>query len=99
MKKILPKSPRLKLDRKYYSKLHQQVLERDNWRCQACGSMQNLEVHHIQFRSHSGLDSEENLITLCDGCHRACHIRSPVTGPDSSEAAAGLRRTPTETHD
>jgi len=25
----------------------------------------NLEVHHREFRSHSGADSEENLITLC----------------------------------
>src|ERR1700692_4169739 len=28
-------------------------------------SLINLEVHHRQFRSHSGHDSEENLITLC----------------------------------
>jgi fibronectin type 3 domain-containing protein len=26
--------------------------------------MSNLEVHHKQFRSHAGYDSEENLITL-----------------------------------
>jgi HNH endonuclease len=27
--------------------------------------MQNLEVHHLGFRSCGGNDSEENLITLC----------------------------------
>jgi hypothetical protein len=27
---------------------------RDSWRCQSCGTMSNLEVHHKQFRSHSG---------------------------------------------
>ena len=27
--------------------------------------MSNLEVYHKEFRSHSGHDSEENLITLC----------------------------------
>jgi 5-methylcytosine-specific restriction endonuclease McrA len=43
--------------------LGQQVLRRDGWRCQACGAMSNLEVHHKRFRSHSGHDSEENLIT------------------------------------
>jgi 5-methylcytosine-specific restriction endonuclease McrA len=26
-------------------------------------------VHHKQLRSHSGHDSEENLITLCTECH------------------------------
>jgi 5-methylcytosine-specific restriction endonuclease McrA len=35
--------------------------------------MLNLEVHHKQFRSHSGHDSEENLITLCASCHASVH--------------------------
>ncbi len=53
----------------------QQVLLRDGWRCQWCGTMSNLEVHHKQFRSHSGHDSEENLITLCSDCHLTMHAR------------------------
>jgi 5-methylcytosine-specific restriction endonuclease McrA len=35
--------------------------------------MLNLEVHHKQFRSRSGYDSEENLITLCVSCHAQMH--------------------------
>jgi 5-methylcytosine-specific restriction endonuclease McrA len=35
--------------------------------------MLNLEVHHKMFRSHSGQDSEENLITLCADCHSTAH--------------------------
>jgi 5-methylcytosine-specific restriction endonuclease McrA len=35
--------------------------------------MSNLEVHHQQFRSHSGADSDQNLITLCNRCHNAIH--------------------------
>ncbi|MGO8808768.1 MAG: HNH endonuclease [Candidatus Sulfotelmatobacter sp.] len=38
--------------------------------------MSNLEVHHKQYRSHSGSDSEENLITLCVDCHDEMHIPS-----------------------
>jgi len=49
------------------------VLRRDGWRCQFCGSLTNLEVHHQQFRSHSGEDEEDNLITLCNGCHSTAH--------------------------
>jgi len=64
---------RLRLDSASYDKLRQQVLRRDAWRCQACGAMSNLEVHHQEFRSRSGNDSEENLITLCDDCHRLVH--------------------------
>ena len=45
------------------------MLHRDGWRCQSCGTSSNLEVHHKEFRSHSGDDSEESLITLCTPCH------------------------------
>jgi len=65
MSSIGPRLPRLRLDAASYESLRQQVLHRDRWRCQSCGSMSNLEVHHKEFRSHSGHDSEENLITLC----------------------------------
>ena len=56
-----------------YEKLRTQVLQRDGWHCQSCGGMTQLEIHHIRYRSHSGSDSEANLITLCDSCHRAEH--------------------------
>jgi predicted restriction endonuclease len=65
--------PRLRLDGVLYERLRQEVLRRDGWRCQLCGTMSNLEVHHRQFRSHSGDDSEENLITLCAKCHLGIH--------------------------
>jgi 5-methylcytosine-specific restriction endonuclease McrA len=56
-----------------YESLRQQILRRDGWRRQYCGTMSNLEVHHQQFRSHSGDDAEENLITVCVACHRSLH--------------------------
>ncbi len=65
----------LRLDAMSYERLRQQVLSRDGWRCQSCGTMLNLEVHHKQFRSHSRLDTEENLITLCNACHGSVHHR------------------------
>ena len=68
-----PKTFPLRLDPSSYESLRQQVLRRDVWRCQACGSMSNLEVHHVRFRSQSGSDLEENLITLCASCHAAVH--------------------------
>ncbi len=69
MNSIGPKAVPLKLDAVAYERQRQEVLRRDGWRCQSCGAMSNLEVHHKQFRSHSGDDSEENLITLCTACH------------------------------
>lgn len=63
----------LRLDPAAYETLRQQVLGRDGWRCQKCGTMANLEVHHKRFRSQSGQDYEENLITLCATCHNKIH--------------------------
>jgi HNH endonuclease len=70
-----PIPPRLRLDAASYEQLRQQVLRRDGWRCQFCGTMTKLEIHHKQFRSHSGSDSEENLIRLCSTCHAGVHSR------------------------
>jgi ATP-dependent DNA helicase RecQ len=66
---------RLRMNLDSYETLRQQVLRRDDWRCQSCGAMSNLEVHHQEFRSHSGGDSEGNLITLCSACHHRLHDR------------------------
>jgi 5-methylcytosine-specific restriction endonuclease McrA len=73
MSSIGPKPVRLRLEAVAYENLRQRVLRRDGWRCQSCGTMSNLEVHHKQFRGRSGHDSEENLITLCDLCHASVH--------------------------
>ena len=75
MRMIRRKSANLRLDPLSYESLRQQILRRDSWRCQSCGTMSNLEVHHRQFRTHSGADSEENLITLCATCHARVHGR------------------------
>jgi 5-methylcytosine-specific restriction endonuclease McrA len=69
---------RLRIDPISYENLRQQVLQRDGWRCQSCGTMSNLEVHE-QFRSQSGDDSEQNLITMCATCHCAAHnLKAPT---------------------
>ena len=56
MSSIGPKLPRLRMDPEAYDVLRQRVLRRDGWRCQSCSATTNLEVHHQQFRSHSGPD-------------------------------------------
>jgi ATP-dependent DNA helicase RecQ len=73
MSPIGPEPVRLRLDPVSYEKLRLQVLRRDGWRCQSCGAMANLEIHHQRFRSHAGADSERNLITLCSACHKSIH--------------------------
>jgi HNH endonuclease len=68
-----PKQPRFRLDSEQYHQLRQEILRRDGWRCQSCGTRAKLEVHHKEFRSHCGDDSELNLIILCAPCHEQFH--------------------------
>jgi 5-methylcytosine-specific restriction endonuclease McrA len=56
-----------------YAKLRKEILARDNWRCQLCGCLKNLDVHHLRRRGALGDDAETNLITLCRECHRNLH--------------------------
>ena len=50
------------------------VLNRDNYTCQCCKTKKGtLHVHHIIYRSNGGSDKMENLITLCENCHKKLH--------------------------
>ena len=46
------------------------VLQRDNYECQICTKSTNLHIHHIIKRVNGGNHDPNNLITLCDSCHR-----------------------------
>ena len=51
------------------------ILYRDSHTCQACNGKSKdkiLNVHHIESRQTGG-DSPDNLITLCETCHKAYH--------------------------
>jgi 5-methylcytosine-specific restriction endonuclease McrA len=67
------------------------VLERDGWRCQRCGSLDNLQIHHKVRRSQQGTDSLDNLVTLCAYCHMAEHgqLGYEAVGMDSLRRTAG----------
>ena len=77
MSQLRPKQQRFRLDSDAYRKLHRSILERDHWRCQVCGALTSLEVHHLIFRGRLGNDNERNLITVCHKCHREIHQSNP----------------------
>jgi 5-methylcytosine-specific restriction endonuclease McrA len=58
-----------------YLLLENQVLERDGWQCQDCGSFEIFKFTILKFRSHLGGDEMPNLITLCAPCHGRRHGR------------------------
>jgi 5-methylcytosine-specific restriction endonuclease McrA len=66
---MLRKAKRIKLGKQMYQQVMKRVLERDGWRCQKCGSLENLQVPHKIKRSQQDSDSLLNLVTLCVHCH------------------------------
>src|SRR5262249_51979322 len=58
------------------------VILRDGGQCRAvlpggkrCPSKRWLDVHHVQFKSRGGPDTQENLQLLCSSHHHALHGR------------------------
>jgi hypothetical protein len=47
-----------------FRRLMKRVLERDEWRCQKCGALENLQVHHRIKGIQLGNDSLDNRATL-----------------------------------
>lgn len=41
--------------------------------CRWCGTTENLNIHHVFYRSEGGADTPRNLITLCATCHLKAH--------------------------
>ena len=56
-----------------WQKKRLKILERDKWRCQYCGNTKDqLQVHHTLYSNCEPWDeAEENLKTICLGCHNA----------------------------
>ena len=74
--KPLPVGTDYQLGEQYdFYNTRQYVLHRDGYTCQCCGTHDNnikLHVHHIESRQTGG-DAPNNLIILCEHCHKALH--------------------------
>jgi hypothetical protein len=73
------------------------VFDRDGWLCRVpgCTSMENLQNHHIRFRSRGGSDEPPNRVSLCAFHHlRGIHaerIRCTGRAPDGLRWEIGTR--------
>lgn len=48
---------------------------RDGRCCRCCGRREQLQHHHLRYRSKGGADCTENELLLCAGCHGLIHAR------------------------
>lgn len=57
-----------------------EILERDNYTCQKCGSTSHLNVHHLNYEKGklAWEYPNERLITLCQDCHENEHDIVPI---------------------
>ena len=77
----------------------EQVLLRDQYKCQDCGAHERLEVHHTTYKRvfHEDLD---DLITLCRDCHqnehtpisRVIYLKAPKLTVKHNPPGTGKRR-------
>lgn len=49
----------------------EEVKKRDHFKCRVCGTSQNLRVHHLRYGDD--ILNLEDLITVCDNCHKCLH--------------------------
>ena len=74
--KPLPVGTDYQLGEQYdFYNTRQYILHRDGYTCQCCGAHDNnvkLHVHHIESRQTGG-NAPNNLIVLCELCHKALH--------------------------
>lgn len=69
------------------------VMRRDNYTCQYCGSRHTkMTLDHVVPRTMGGTDSWENLVCACDACNARKGNRTP------HKAGMSLKRRPSKPH-
>ena len=62
---------------KYWNRIRNNIIKRDNGVCRECSSTERIEVHHIDKNCKN--NTSENLITLCYGCRSKRHENDSVS--------------------
>ena len=67
-----------------WQKKRLEILSRDNFTCQTCSDTQNnLQVHHLSYCMVAWETPNDELITLCESCHKKAELIKLVPSPNS----------------
>lgn len=58
-----------------WQELRREALLRDGERCRLCNSPYSLHAHHRRYADQWGLETPDDLTTLCADCHAAVHSK------------------------
>lgn len=62
------------LKSEYWNIVRNLVFKRDKYKCTKCWSIKNIRAHHLTYKHHFNEHRHLNdLITLCDDCHKNIH--------------------------
>lgn len=67
--------PRRHASTRAWRKLRTACLDRDEHQCLRCGSAEKLEAAHVVPWAQGGEDMLDNLVTLCEDCHKKADAR------------------------
>ena len=73
---------------KKWARTRRRILDRDKWRCRACGKSGRLEVDHVIREADGGSRFDEaNLACLCRNCHfsKTRQENRPPLSPDQAD--------------
>lgn len=56
-----------------HTKVIRQAKKKEQNRCQLCGSEESVKGHHIRDYGFNGPATIDNIIVVCDPCHRKLH--------------------------
>lgn len=73
-----------------WRQIRELLFKRRGRKCESCGSIENLEIHHLNYR-HLGKERPEDLKILCQPCHAREDSRRKYRNLENREFASWFR--------
>jgi 5-methylcytosine-specific restriction endonuclease McrA len=83
--KVVERWSQRRAKQRAWLRVRKAVLARDGYACRACGSQEQVDVHHKKLRSAGGQDVSRNLLALCRCCHALVHAYRLFIHGDSAD--------------